>query len=364
MTITTRRLRSWYSSLRAVPRYYVKAATADGFHPFSTARALGAALLARYTPDEAYAFGLLKPGANARTDRRFISMARMHAIHYRLNPASWRATLEDKSIFYGICRAAGLPVPRQYGLFMRHSTGWSHSGRFPAGSEAWIRFFARECPDEFVIKPTLGRSGRGVRVLVRQGGHFLENGTRMVTAATLYDELMTRGSFDTFVIQERIRNHQALRKLTGTDGLQTARVHTVIREGGNVDILCAHLKVILGGNFTDNFRSGASGNVIARIDLTTGRLNRAVTHRKGIGFVPVEPGSGVASAVEGFGIPLWDDLRQLLCRTAPVFLPLRHIGWDVAATPEGPVLIEGNYTADAPVATVSMEEFLPALLGT
>jgi len=361
MTINARRLRSWYLILKAIPPCYLKSATGFGFHPVAAARTLAAALQARYTPQEAFTLGLLRPGADARTDRRFISSSRMNEIQLRLNPPSWSIVLVDKSVFYRYCSAAGLPVPRLFGIFLRNRAGWSYTGGLPEGREAWIHFFGRECPDEFVVKPSLGRSGRGVRVLVRTGNDFLENGVRTVDAATLYHELTTTGLFDAFVIQERIHNNPALTAFTNNEGLQTARVHTLVLPGGDVNVFYAYSKLITGANVVDNFRRGATGNLIARIHVDTGKLHPAVTHRRGVGFVPVPVGAGGGIVTEGFQLPCWEEVKSLVRRAAPLFLPLRHIGWDVAMTPQGSMLIEGNFTPDAPTAGAAMHEFLAAL---
>ena len=47
--------------------------------------------------------------------------------------------------------------------------------------------------------------------------------------------------------------------------------------------------------------------------------------------------------IMGFQIPLFDQALEL-CRTASrrVEAHLKYIGWDVAITPDGPVLVEGN----------------------
>lgn len=361
MRLSSRRLRSWYLILKAIPGHYLRAATFYGFHPLAGARALVRALQARYTPQEAFIHGLLQPGSDARTDTRYISSSRMTEIQLRLNPPAWRITMDDKFTFYRFCAAAGLPIPRLYGIFLRNRPGWSGTGALPSTRKGWIRFFETDCPEAFVVKPSLGRSGRGVRVLVRTGNGFTENGTRHLTPEMLVDELTTRGLYSAYVIQELIRNHPDLQALTGSAGLQTVRVHTLVDNDGAVRVFYAYARLIIGGNVIDNFQRGATGNLIARVHVDTGRLHPAVSYQEGRGFPPIDIRAPGAVVTGGFQLPLWPEVVALTTRAAPVFLPLRHIGWDVAMTPSGPMLIEGNFTPDAPTGGAAMHEFLAAL---
>ena len=45
---------------------------------------------------------------------------------------------------------------------------------------------------------------------------------------------------------------------------------------------------------------------------------------------------------EGFRIPYWNEVRELVKNVHAKLPDIRSIGWDVAITPNGPVLIEGN----------------------
>jgi hypothetical protein len=57
--------------------------------------------------------------------------------------------------------------------------------------------------------------------------------------------------------------------------------------------------------------------------------------------VSTEPGAAQERIVD-FKLPHWQEARKLAERAARLFLPLRTIGWDVALTEEGPLLLEGN----------------------
>ena len=358
------RIRNRYRIARAIPGYYLKAATDFGFHPLKAARAVYASLAERYMPSEAYKLGLLRPGADARTDRRYLSKWKMSAIQQRLNPASWEVLLADKSLFYRYCEASGLPTPQLFGIFLRNGGGWTSARGAMAGEAGWIDYFSRETPERIVIKPSLGAYGRGIRLLEKTGGNFRENGKRLVTAAGLVRELMSDGSYDSYVVQQQIFNRPEIIALGGSEGLQTARLFSIADGDGSVRIIYAFFKVIVGANLIDNFAGGTTGNLIARVRPADGTLYPAVTYGPEGGFlkVPAHPVTGVT--IGGFRLPLWPDVMETVQRAAVKFLPLRSIGWDVAMAPaDGAVIIEGNHSSDPPTSGECMDEFLQALLG-
>ena len=52
--------------------------------------------------------------------------------------------------------------------------------------------------------------------------------------------------------------------------------------------------------------------------------------------------------IEGFQLPVWTEACQLAREAARLFLPLRFVGWDIALTETGPVLVEANWNSDPP----------------
>ena len=45
---------------------------------------------------------------------------------------------------------------------------------------------------------------------------------------------------------------------------------------------------------------------------------------------------------EGYQLPYWKEVIELVKTSHKAIIGLQSIGWDVAITPSGPVLIEGN----------------------
>ena len=113
-------------------------------------------------------------------------------------------------------------------------------------------------------------------------------------------------------------------------------------------ILFACAKIVNSTLASDNFDYGVSGNLLGDVRLDTGTLSRVVgRHASGFGLqdYPEHPTTGVPC--EGFALPGWDEACRIALTAARKFLPLRTIGWDIALTGNGPVVIEGNVWWDA-----------------
>jgi hypothetical protein len=356
-----RRILKRFRLFRDVPRYYLKAATEHGFHPFGAAHAFYAALQESYWPDEAYGLGLLLPGADARTTPRFMSKARMVAIQRTINPASWEYVLSDKGIFARYTIAAGLPTPHFLAWSFRNGTGSTPDGRTFTTAQEWCRFLEEEAPEEFVLKPARSAYGSSIHLYRRQGRSFSRFDGTIRTARDLTLELRGTGRNDSMVMQERVRNHPDLVRLSGAEGLQTVRIVSVVGGDGIVYLVNAFFKPIVGRNQVDNFRHGSTGNLLAPVSLEGGILGDAVSYAPGGGLreIPRHPETGMA--FNGFQLPFWEEACALVRRAALVFLPVRFIGFDVALSPAGPVLIEGNFWPDPPQLTWDLNDVVTTL---
>jgi hypothetical protein len=67
----------------------------------------------------------------------------------------------------------------------------------------------------------------------------------------------------------------------------------------------------------------------------------------------VQHAPGAGARLIGTPLPHWPALRELMEVKAACFYPIRLVGWDVALTPGGPVVLEGNFWFDPPNTTAS-----------
>jgi hypothetical protein len=118
---------------------------------------------------------------------------------------------------------------------------------------------------------------------------------------------------------------------------------TLVDRAGAVDVLYGVLRIAVAGGATDNFLAGESGNGLANVSIADGTLEWVRMARPGgLGFVRAHelPGSGIR--VAGLQLPDWEETLALVRRAALALLPARALGWDVALTPGGPVIVEAN----------------------
>jgi hypothetical protein len=295
-----------------------------------------------FLPREALVCGLLNPHVPAESESSCITRKRLLVEQSRFNPRAWECLTEDKSIFYPYCAATKLPVPKLHAVF-DVPYGRTSNEAILRDRTDWERYFEESLPDEFVIKPADGVYGAGVRVYSRDASGFSDGSGITRTAGALYDALKSDARYRRFVIQDRLHSHPDLEALSGTSASQAARLVTWINSDGKVEIYLTFLKIITGSGVTDNYDYGRTGNLKANINAKDGTLGPAVggtPDRIGFRIVHSHPKTG--AAIEGFQVPFWAEARELVLRAAPLFWPLRTIGWDVALTPKGPILLEGN----------------------
>ena len=293
-----------------------------------------------YEYREALASGLFDPAVGDEEARNFVSDHQNTAAQRRLNGEDSPALVTDKGVLYLYCRALGLRTPELFGIVHKVGDGWIRPHVVVRDRDGWERAVAT-LPREFVVKPTLGHGGRGVRVLDSRDGMLVEPGGRALTAGALWDELRADPEFDCHVVQERLHNHPELVEMAGAGTLHTVRIVTLVDDDGAVEVLFGTMKLGIAGSGVDNLAHGTSGNAFCGVAVEDGRLMWTRTPRADLHGVVVTP-PPTDAAGRPRHLPLWDEACALVRDAAPHFLPLRTLGWDVAMTPRGPVIVEAN----------------------
>lgn len=231
-------------------------------------------------------------------------------LNKQLNPKGWTraCALADKARFYARCRAAALPHPPTVAFIV---DGRLTESADPAGRE-------------LVAKPADGEGGDGVVML----GACAD--LPVVTGALA-------GRRGALVVQQRVAIHPRLADLA-LNALPTVRVVTILDEAGRPEVVSATFRFAsVAEAAVDNMKAGG---LIAAVDLETGALGPAC---KGYGGEDHALHPVTGAPIVGRVLPGWAEVTALAQRAhADAFADYVLIGWDIAMTPEGPILIEGN----------------------
>ncbi len=291
--------------------------------------------------DEADHAGLLDPRLPPEYLARYTSVAEAFALQDRINPRGMVNLAHDKVLFAEWLTQRGLPVPATIAVFDRSGPGWTADGSLLPEAADWIRLLSGLQRD-LVLKPIRGHLGYEVRVLRPDGGGFRSGGGPVISPAEIV-ATMAASRFDGFVLQERLRPHREIVALTGSEALQTLRITTLADADGRPWAVAPFLRIASGSSDIDNFRGGTSGNLVAPLHLEDGRLFRGLGAEpggRGLREIVHHPDTG--REIEGFEVPGWNAALDLALRAARESLPLHTVGWDIAPTENGPVIVEAN----------------------
>lgn len=293
---------------------------------------------------EAMRVGALDPGISEAERAAFVSRHVNLEAQAPLNGGNVTPAISgDKAVFYRYCEALGIPVPALHGILDTRGSSWSASGRVLVDPGDVERFLESGIPGEVIVKPSEGFAGLGVRLVVRDASGGLQVNGRPTTPALLWRELRADPEFAVWIVQERLVNHPGLEAMGGAASLHSVRINTIVGRDGTARLLFANLKLALGGDVSDNFQGGVTGNGIVEVGVDDGRLGALVLPREGPAGLMRRPDSPLTgAAIEGVTLPDWERAREIVIAAAPAFMPYRALGWDVALTPRGPVVLETN----------------------
>ncbi len=176
--------------------------------------------------------------------------------------------------------------------------------------------------DSFFAKPNHGSCGKGVTKL--KPGDF-------PSTAALLEHIRKE---KLVILEHSLPQHEAMAKLHPAS-VNTLRIVTDL-VGDQIHIAYIMVKIGRGGHCCDNT---GQGGMLCRVDAEKGII-RSVATDDYFNIFETHPDTGVR--FEGYEIPMLSEAIALAKEAALEIPQMRHVGWDIAITPEGPAIIEGN----------------------
>ena len=234
--------------------------------------------------------------------KTYVSVGYLDKVITKLSNIKWSPYISNKTNFH-----------KNYGEFTRRDF-FDPDG----GYEAFEAFLERN--PVFIYKPQIGQCGEGVAKIVT---------AEISDRKAFFEQAMEQKA----CIEELVKQHPDWEALC-PGCVNTMRLITGAAKGQSW-LLFAATRIGSGTSVADNFHMGGSAVLI---DMETGKLTGTGLDKK----LNEHECSATGIRYEGYAVPYWEEIKQLCLDAALVNDQIHFVGWDVAITPNGPLLIEGN----------------------
>ena len=136
------------------------------------------------------------------------------------------------------------------------------------------------------------------------------------------------------VLEHVLPQHEDMARLHPSS-VNTMRILTDLVDG-QVHIAYITVKMGRGSGVCDN---SGQGGILCRVDPQSGKIISPATDDY-FNVYEKHPDTGIM--LQGYQLPMVDRAVAMAKEAALVFPQVGHVGWDMAITPTGPAIIEGN----------------------
>ncbi len=174
--------------------------------------------------------------------------------------------------------------------------------------------------EKIIYKPLASSMGKGIQVF-------------QITDETVEQVYQTLVGLPSGLVETFLKQHKDMEKFSDS-AVNILRIVTG-RVGDQFSVLAATAAFSKGLPYTN-----ATGDaVFANVDINSGTImSDGCDYDENV--FDRHPVSG--TLFKGFVIPFWDEAIAMLKAASGVVPEIGYVGWDVAITPDGPAIIEGN----------------------
>ena len=237
----------------------------------------------------------------------YVTTAWMYEFQLRMNPKNTRSLVEDKLLFLN-----------NYSELIGRA--WFDINK---STEDELESFLHG-KTKVVLKNSKGQAGQNIKIINLE--EYTPSALRSFASQNHFD-----------LMEEYVYQHKSLMSLS-PDSLNTLRIITQINNLDQVEIIGTILRLGIGQE-TDNL---STGGIACPIDPVNG-----IVSGPGISFDITKEDYYVhpinKKPLIGFKIPFWEESISLVKKAALMYPVNKSIGWDIAITDKGPILIEGNH---------------------
>lgn len=285
-----------------------------------------------------YNLGLFDPEMPMEVKKQFVGTNGSARLNRELTPSELppaRRFVSNKLMFSALIGQLGFRTTQTQAVISTRS----RFGSIPTldTPEALRRFLRDEARYPLFGKPTNYSGSFGSALIDRREGDeiVLGDGRRLELDAFCREILAEYA--EGYLLQTAVVQHRAMSDMVGR-AVGTVRIVT-IRDAALPRPLYALWKIPSPRAMSDNFWQ--DGSMIAPVDMATGEVGEAWIGT-GLDARRIERHPVSGRTIQGFPMPHWEAAREMTAEAHALFPEFGVIGWDVAFTEEGPLLIECN----------------------
>jgi hypothetical protein len=225
------------------------------------------------------------------------------------------ADVQDKNRFAAICRAHGFPHVETLAVFDRKKQLYPATPFIPARQRLWVKSLKL-------------KGGAGGAKWTKDVSFYRSAEDELLPVAELVERLREQDC----IVQPFIENHPVIQQVSN-GALASLRIVTGLNEAQQSERVTSQLILPHGS------RQTSVAGIICSVASDSGRIERAALPDG----TPVTHHPDTNMPIAGIEIPFWHESVELVVRAhAMAFAKFVFLGWDVALTKEGPLLLETN----------------------
>ncbi|MBQ3611214.1 MAG: hypothetical protein IJA01_02980 [Firmicutes bacterium] len=247
----------------------------------------------------------------------------------------WKLSKEEQAAFY--TRGVGNALTEKYNTNKEGRSIFANKSIFDKTFDKYLNrmwFFNKEITlEEFkekmadqtrvIYKPIISSQGKGVEAFDVDQDKLDE----------MYEMFC---SFPKGVVEECIVQHPEMARFS-KNAVNTIRTVTIFKDD-KVNIVYAAVKMGGGDSVVDNVH--ISGGVVTPLDVETGKVRHKASDFEG-NLYTHHPVTG--EYIMDLQVPFWDEYKEYMDKLCRVVDGINYIGWDIAISDKGPVVIEANF---------------------
>lgn len=274
-------------------------------------------------PRDYFKFEFYKKGKSLEEKSRYISLRGSRYFPYGNNPLKYNNIFTNKYIQKSILKHFKLPVADLITTIGK---------QLEISDQESLNHFLDTFKTDIVIKPINGTHGTGFLSLSRKDKHLVA-GKQIYTKDDVWKQL-GQGFARGYIVEEKLINSEAIR-LIHPESLNTFRFQMIKTDDGRWHNAACAMKFGTGDSQVDN---AIAGGIVAEVD-TNGKILSAY-HYLSVKPVTHHPDSG--RPLVGIHLEGYPEAAQLALEASRKFNFMGSIGWDIAPSVNGPIIVEAN----------------------